>query len=92
VTKAAFDEAFPDKPIGEFGGMMPACWPMTSDSMGVAPDQVQEAIADSIRVGVPTHFDSQGRPVLTSPEHRKRYSEAYGFFDKNGGFSDPRRR
>lgn len=67
-------------------------WPMVSDSMAVHPDQRAEAAADSIKKGVPTDYDSQGRPVLTSARHRKRYAEAYGFYAKSAGYSDPTRR
>lgn len=68
----------------------PGNWPMHSCAMGVGIDQVQEAQEYSRKIGVPTEFDSQtGDAIFTSPAHRKRYCEAHGFIDRNGGFSDP---
>ncbi len=67
-------------------------WPMASDNLGVSPDQIAEAEAHSREIGIPTHFDAEGCAILTSPSHRKRYAEALGFFDRNGGYSDPQRR
>ena len=67
----------------------PGNWPMESDSLGVDPSQIKEAEAESIRLGIPTRFTSDGCAVLESPSHRKRLAEAYGYFDRNGGYSDP---
>lgn len=67
-------------------------WPMLSDALGVNPDQISEAEAHSRSIGIPTHFTADGRAILESPGHRKRYAEALGFFDRNGGYSDPQRR
>ena len=70
---------------------LPSTWPMASDSLGVNPDQAKEAYEESVRQGCPTQFDSEGRAILTSPGHRKRYAEANGIYDLNGGYSDPQR-
>ena len=67
-------------------------WPMYSDNLGVNPDQIPEVEAHSVAIGIPTHFNSEGQAILTSPGHRKRYAEALGFFDRNGGYSDPQRK
>ncbi len=67
-------------------------WPMKSEALGVHPDQIGEAREQSIKLGVPTEFTKDGRPILTSPKHRKRYAEALGFHDRNGGYSDPVRK
>jgi hypothetical protein len=67
----------------------PANWPMESDALGVHESQIEQARAESVRVGVPTDFTRDGRAILTSPGHRKRYAEAIGFFDRNAGYSDP---
>ena len=69
-----------------------ARWPIHSEAMGVAPSQAKE-LADYLATqGVPTEVDRSGCPVLTSPRHRKAVAEARGFFDRNGGYSDPQRR
>lgn len=66
-----------------------ACWPMVSEAMAVHPDQRAEAMKSASEKGVPTDFDSLGRPVFTSAQHRKRYCEKYGYHAKNASYSDP---
>ena len=74
------------------GTRPPGNWPMESDALGVDATQVDEARAESVRMGIPTDFTRDGRAILTSPEHRKQYAEALGFFDRNAGYSDPQPR
>jgi hypothetical protein len=73
------------------GGFLPANWPMCSDAAGINPDQAVEAHAHSVKIGIPTEFNSEGQAVFTSPHHRKRYCEAIGLYDRNGGYNDPQR-
>ena len=63
-------------------------WPMRSDAAGVHPDQRQEATEQSVKDGVPTHFDGLGRAVFTTREHRRRYLRTIGLHDRNGGYGD----
>ena len=70
----------------------PGNWPMKSDALGCGVSQIDEARAESVALGVPTDFDPEGRAILTSAKHRKMYAEATGHFDRNGGYSDPRRK
>lgn len=70
----------------------PGNWPMLSDAAGVHPAQIKEAYAASVKAGVPTGFTPDGRAIFSSAGHRKRYCEANGLYDRNGGFSDPQRR
>jgi hypothetical protein len=86
VTKAEFDAAFPDRPVGE--PSLVGWVPIISDALAVHPRQVKEAIADARAKGVPTEFLPDGRPVLSSRSHRKRYLKAYGFHDRSGGYGD----
>lgn len=74
------------------GSRRKSTWPLKSDALGVHKDQRMDAIAESIAVGVPTDFTPDGRAVLESKGHRKRYAEALGYWDRDGGFSDPQRR
>lgn len=80
--------------LAEHGEFRPTCgnWPILSDALGVHPSQVAEATAQAHSVGVPTEFRPDGRAVLRSPEHRKRFAEALGFYDLNGGYGDPQRK
>jgi hypothetical protein len=62
-----------------------------SDAAGVAPSQVKEATDHSRKIGIPTEFTPDGQAIFTSRSHRKRYLEAVGLFDRNGGYGDPQR-
>lgn len=68
----------------------PSTWsnPLLSDALAVHPSQVKEAYEDSVKKGVPTEFLADGRAVLRSREHRRKYLKAYGFYDKDGGYGD----
>lgn len=89
VTRAEYDARLVDKPIED---PLPAqtlgIWPIMSEAMAVHPSQVQEAYVDSVKKGVPTEFDKMGRAKLTNRAHRKAYFDAYGVFDKSGGYGD----
>lgn len=67
----------------------PGLWPMVSTSMGVSPRQRKEAYEESVKMGVPTRFDEKGRAVFETRGQRKRYAQAMGFRDNDGGYSDP---
>lgn len=69
-----------------------ACWPLVSDAMAVHPSQAKEAHALAQKLGVPTDFTKAGQPIFSDANHRKRFCEAHGFYDRNGGYSDPQRR
>ena len=60
-----------------------------SDSMGVNPKQIPAMMERDKKHGVPTEYDGQGRPILRSRKHRKEYAKSRGFFDRDGGYSDP---
>lgn len=70
----------------------PGTWPMVSTAAGVDATQVEEARAYAKRMGVPTEFTKDGDPILTGPEHRKRYCEINYLYDRNAGYSDPQRK
>lgn len=70
----------------------PGNWPMRSDAAGVLPIQIGEAREESIKRGVPTEFTKDGQAIFTSAEHRKKYCESHGMYDRNGGYGDPQRR
>ena len=64
-------------------------WPLYSDAAGVHPKQINDAVADSVKIGVPTQFTPDGRAIFTDRSHRKRYCEKKGLYDRNGGYGDP---
>jgi hypothetical protein len=66
-------------------------WPMHSEAMAVLPSQVREQQAVLARSGIQCDFDGEGRPILTSRQHRKQVAEAMGLYDRNGGYGDPQR-
>lgn len=70
----------------------PGTWPLLSDAAGVAVHQIPEAVEHSRRIGIPTDFTPDGRAIFTGRQHRKRYCEAIGLYDRSGGYSDPQRK
>lgn len=68
---------------------IPGKWPMVCDAAGVAPSQRKEAMEYCRKCGVPTEYNADGDPVLTSRKHRKRFLQSQGLFDKDAGYSDP---
>lgn len=79
-----------DEPEGRV--VLRAQWPMKSDALGVHPSQIAEARELSVKFGVPTDFTPDGRAILNDPHHRRQYAESQGFYDRNGGYSDPQRK
>lgn len=59
--------------------MTPGKWPIASEALAVHKDQIPEAIETAKQKGVPTTFDKDGRPLMTSPEHFQQYANAHGF-------------
>ena len=60
-----------------------AGWPMVSEAAGVHPSQIGEArklIRD--KAGVDCDFTSDGNPVFTGMEHRRKCLKAMGYQDK----------
>ena len=66
------------------GGNPCSTWPRESSAMGVAAEQVPEAMAEDRRKGVPTDYTADGDPILTSPGHEKQYMKAHGFHHRGG--------
>lgn len=60
-------------------------WPMVSEAAAVDPSQIGEA-QKMIREngGCSCEFDSEGRPIFTSMEHRRRCLHAMGYEEKSG--------
>lgn len=87
VSEKKFWKAFP--PQSMTGGQSLVGWkPLKSDGMAVHPSQIKEATEDALKKGVATEFTRDGRPILRTRQHRKDYMQAYGFFDKAGGYGD----
>lgn len=66
-------------------------WPMESEAMGlINTEDLPEAHAMDRHLGVgDVDYSKEGNPIFTSASQRKRFCEAHGMFDKNGGYSDP---
>ena len=67
------------------------CWPQYSDSMGINPNQTEEAMTADREMGVPSEYDKRGRIIFRDRAHRKKFCEAHQFYDKDGGYADPQR-
>lgn len=59
-----------------------------SDALGVLPKQVPEAMADAKRRGVKIGFEPDGTAVFGTRKQQKEYCEAYGYFNRDGGYGD----
>lgn len=91
VTEDVYEAHLPNKPASKAGECSLSGWsqPILSDALAVHPDQIQEARDKAIRLEVPTDFTPDGRPILTSREHRRRYMQRVeGCHDKSGGYGD----
>jgi hypothetical protein len=69
-------------------GNRPWSRPIKSIAMAVHPDQVQEAAEMDVKLGVPTEYTEDGRPILRDRDHRRRFMQAHGLFDRDAGFGD----
>ena len=63
-------------------------WPIHSEAAGAHPSQIPEHIEFDRHHGVPTDYDSTGRPILRDRAHRKRYLKIHGLRDNQGGYGD----
>lgn len=93
VTKKEYEKVFPPNKISDreaYAIRAGGDWakPIHSDALAVHPDDRDKAIREAQERGVPTDFDSEGRPLLRSRKHRKDYMTAFGFFDRSGGYGD----
>lgn len=59
-----------------------AGWPIESDQAGVHPSQRKEAYEESVRLGVPTQFDSKGCAIFTDRQHQKQWLKAMKWHNK----------
>jgi sugar/nucleoside kinase (ribokinase family) len=75
------DELLSGEGVNTLVAQSSAGWPKTSDSMAVHPSQAKEAYEQARKLGVPTEFRPDGRPVLTDPGHQKKLARALGMVD-----------
>jgi hypothetical protein len=64
------------------GNCFPNFKPLHSEALAVHPTQIQEARDVAKAKGVPTDFDSSGRPIFTSSRHFREYAKRHGFRHK----------
>jgi hypothetical protein len=90
VSREEFDAALPAKPLeGPPAGPSTSGWPLLSDAMAVHPLDIQEAMDDARRKGVPTNFDPEdGRAEFRDRGHRRDYLRAYGKHDRDACYGD----
>lgn len=89
VTEAEYRERYP-LPQARRGAPMGAkasSYPYAADSLGVHPDQREEAMADAAARGVPTEFTADGSIVWKSRQHQKEYCRAYGYKNRDENWS-----
>lgn len=66
---------------------IPSIYPLVSDALGVNPNQIPEAVADSIEKGCPTEFTKDGGAKIPDEQHHTKMKRAYRFYDRNAGYS-----
>ncbi len=93
VTKEAFDEAIPTRPIGvPLNGHSPACWPMLSDALAVHPKQIPAVMERNKQHGLHVEYNpTDGRPVLMDRGMRRDLMKLEAIHDNNGGYGDDHR-
>ena len=66
--------------VAEHRGMKdtPGNWPMVLWAAGVHPQQVGKSREYCLQMGVPTHYNSDGEPVITDRTHFKRFCRING--------------
>jgi hypothetical protein len=53
-----------------------------SEGASVHPSQIAAAEADAAKMGVPTKFDTLGRPIFESFIHQRKYLRTQGMHNK----------
>ena len=89
VTEAEYRAATPDRfeEIVEAGetaqSQTTTLWPLLSDSLGVSPQHIPEAVARNKRNGVNVDYcPKTGRAILNSPGERAKLIKLENFVDK----------
>jgi hypothetical protein len=67
----------------------PGNYPYWSDALAVPPDDIQRTTELYRKKGISATFNREGQLLIEGPRQRKRLAEARGFYDRNGGYSDP---
>jgi hypothetical protein len=67
----------------------PSNWPQNCQTLGVLPNQVEEAESHARDLGVPTQYDREtGACIFRDREHRRKFLKANKWRDRDGGYSD----
>ena len=66
----------------------PGLWPMISPNLGWPSNAMQTVQERLARFNCPTEFTRTNDPILRDRNHRKRYMEAFGLYDRDAGYSD----
>lgn len=65
---------------------------MKSSAMGINPDQKVDAMKADAELGCPIEYAEDGDAIFRSKKQFQTYAESHGFFDRNAGYSGPKRR
>lgn len=74
MTQEEYEAAFPDKQIGDFVGS----WKneILSDALAVHSSEAKKHEEIARKIGVPTEYKPDGRPVIRSTAHRRALLKA----------------
>ncbi len=69
---------------------MPSCYPMSCAAVGVHPAQIKQHMEYLRKMGCgQVDHTTDGDVIFRDKRQRKKVCETLGFFDRNGGHSDP---
>jgi hypothetical protein len=84
VGESEFRAAFPDcEEVGDFGVSTSWKRPIHSEALGIHPMDIEAAQRAAENKGVPTSYDTEGRPIFTSRQHRARFLKMKGYHARN---------
>lgn len=66
----------------------PGLWPMVSPNLGWPTNAMRAAREKLEKAGCPTEFTATNDPILRDRNHRRRYMETFGLYDRDAGYSD----
>lgn len=64
-------------------------WPLHCEASAIHPSQVKEMEQWNANHGVDVRYDPAGRPVFESRQQRAKCLGAWGYHDRDAGYTDP---
>ena len=71
-------------------GFHKAQWPLCSDSAGVHPSQIPEAMEEARRLGTHIEYNNSGQAIFQSKRHRDEYTQKLRLVDRSREITMPK--